>query len=148
MRTLSEHRGFPFGVPALGGIVVAHEEPGVVRQVQQLSNRPEQRVRIAAGEVATRGANIRHEKRVTHEDRIANLIGRVRRCMSGNIQRSRRQAPNRECLVFAKQVVELGAVKAEFRLQIEQLLEDALNGANVLSNRNPAAKLAAQIMRC
>ena len=51
-------------------------------------------------------------------------------------------------LVFAEQMVELGAVRAEFRLKIEKLLEDALNGANVFANRNLSTKLAPQIMRC
>jgi hypothetical protein len=105
-------------------------------------------VGIAAGEVAACGTDIWHEKRVAHEDRIANLVGRVRGGVARHIQRFCRQATDGKLLVFAEKMVELGPVYMKLGLEIKKLLEDPLNGANVLSNCNPAAKLAAQIMRC
>jgi hypothetical protein len=67
--------------------------------------------------------------------------------MTRHVQRLCGQARDRECLVLAKQVVELGAVYPEFRLKIKQRPEHALNRADVLADRNLAAQLGAQIMR-
>jgi hypothetical protein len=64
--------GFPLDVAAVRAVVVAHEEPRVVGQAEDLLDRVVERAGIAAGEVGARRAAVGHEQRVADEGRVAH----------------------------------------------------------------------------
>ncbi len=57
------------------------------------------------------------------------------------------QGTDMEDLVGLEQVIELGAVEAKLRLQVEDVLEGALDAADAFADGNAAAQLPAQIGR-
>ncbi len=67
--------------------------------------------------------------------------------MAGDVQGGGLEVADHERLVRGEQVIELRAVDAEFRLQIEQGLEHALHLADRLADGDLAAQFAAQIRR-
>ncbi|MNW15768.1 hypothetical protein D3C71_2143820 [compost metagenome] len=64
-------------------------------------------MRIAAGEVAARRADIRHEHRVAHEGGVANQVGHVGRRMARHVDGRGGKRADLEGLAIGEQAAEL-----------------------------------------
>ncbi len=135
------------GLPPRGRIVVAEIEQRLGRQRQDAPHRLEQRAGIAAGKVAARGADVGHEQRIPHEDRIGprggigDPVGDVGGGVAGHVQGGGLQAPDGKRLAIGEQVAELRAVggqvgrvedAAEFPLDLRDSGADAHQPAEAL----------------
>ncbi|MNF73320.1 hypothetical protein D3C84_553170 [compost metagenome] len=100
-------------------VVMAHEQPGRIRQLEQLADRAEQQPRIATGEIATGGAVVGHEQGVADEGRIADHIGHAGRGMPGRMDGAGFEVADPEALAVTQQAVELAAIGGELGSGIE-----------------------------
>ena len=109
--------------------------------------RPEQTPGIPTGKVSACSAEIGHEKRVAHKDRIADLIGQVRWGVAERRDRDCRHPADTECFTVGKQMIEVTAIRRKVRSQIKNLLESLLNLGNLLPDGRSAAQLVLEIVR-
>ena len=104
-------------------------------------------MRVAAGKVAARGTHIGHEEGVADEHRVADAIGHVGGGVAGDMHGAGGEGADVECFAVGKQVAELGAVELELRLEVEDLLEHALHGADAFADGDGSAQLPLQVGR-
>ncbi|MNP43264.1 hypothetical protein D3C76_1370730 [compost metagenome] len=72
---------------ALGRVVVADVEAHAGGEGQQLVDRGEHLVGVAAGKVTAGGADVRHEQGIADQDQVvADQVGHVRRGMARHMQ--------------------------------------------------------------
>ena len=95
--------------------------------------------RIAAGEVAAGGAEIRHENRIANEHSIPNDVGDTGWRVARRMQHAGLQAADFERLAIGPKVIELRAICREFRAKVQQFAERNLH----LINRAADSDLAA-----
>src|SRR3546814_6192029 len=117
------------------------------RQRQDLADRAVELARVAAGEVAARGAVVRHEERVAYEGGIADDVGRAGGGMARRVHHAGFEGADREGLAVLEQLVELAPVRSEARFRVEDLLEHALHDVYAGADGGAAAELCLQIRR-
>ena len=128
-------------------IVMAHEEARLVGQGVDFLDRAVERRRIAAGEVAARGAEIGHEQRVADKAGIADMIDLTGRRMARRPDRLGLEPADLEALAILEQMVELRAVMGKARPGIEDLAEHVLHLADMIADADPAAEMFLDIGR-
>ncbi len=144
---LLAHRGFPGVVVATRRlVVVAHEQPRVVGQLQQPLDRTIELVCVAAREIGARSAVVRHEQRVADEHGVANLVGQVRRRMARRVQDLDDEFPNAERFAVREQAVKIAAVGPQV-FGVEHGPEDSLHVLDVLADADPRAGFGFDVRR-
>ena len=123
---------------------MAQEHPGFVRQGEKFLNRLIELAGIAAGKIAARSAEVRHEECIADEQGIADMKahagGRVARRPDGPGV----EIANLEKLAILEKVIELRPISTEGRLGSEQLAKDALDLLHILANGDFPAELGFQ----
>jgi hypothetical protein len=130
-----------------GAVVVAHEEPHVVGQAQDLLDRVVERAGIAAGEIGTGRAAIGHEQRVADEGRVAHHMGHAGRRVAGRVDREGAHAADHVGVAILEQRVELAAVALELGAFVEDLAEGVLHHGDVAADADLAAELLLDVGR-
>jgi hypothetical protein len=105
--TLASYGAFPGGWATVGHVVVAREKAGVIRQGQDALDRAPERMCIASRKIATRRAEIGHEKRIMYEGGIADHVGNGRRGVTGREQHARLEIADVEDIAVGEQPVPL-----------------------------------------
>ena len=86
---------------------MANKDARLIRQGQDLLDRLEQHFRRPTGKIASRGAEIRHEQRVTDKCRVSDHICHAGGCMAGRVENIATHLPNMEAVAIAEQSIEL-----------------------------------------
>ena len=120
---------------------MAHEKAGLVGQGVDFLDRLIERGRIAAGEVAAGGAEIRHGERVADKGRIADMVDHAGGRMARRPDRLGVQSADLEGFPIGEEVPELRAVTGKTRFGIEQVAEHFLDVRDMAANADLAAQL-------
>ncbi|MCW0466726.1 hypothetical protein NB705_003799 [Xanthomonas sacchari] len=115
-------------------IVVAHEHARRLRQRVQPLDRTVQRGRVAAGEIAARGAAVGHEQRIAREQRIADQVGDAVAGVAWHGDHLRLHITDREALAIGEQVIE-AAARLRVRVQAELRRETGAHLADAVADR-------------
>ncbi|CEE78461.1 conserved hypothetical protein [Xanthomonas citri pv. citri] len=115
-------------------IVVADEHAGALRQRVQALDRRKQLAGIAAREIATRRARIRHEQRVARKQRIADQIRNAVAGVAGHRDDACFDTAKLEALVIGEQMIELRAIGTEVVRQCVLRGKGSLHLANSLAD--------------
>ena len=147
-RLLFAHGGLPgiFFAPRRL-VVVADENPRVIRQCQDLLDRIEQCRRRAAGKIATRGSEIGHEQRVADKGGIADHIGQTGRRMARRVHHLAAQLADMEAVALLEQGIKLRPVALKLAAFVEHLAEGVLHHGDLVANADLAAQMVLQIGR-
>ena len=127
---------------------MAHENPCLVRQREDLLDRIVEHLGRAAGKVAPRRAEIWHEQRIAHKGGITDHIGQAGGRMTGRVQHIAAHLADHEGIALGKKLVELAAVALELRALVEDLAECILHNLNPVADADLAPDTFLQVWRC
>ena len=104
---LASHGAFPTGRATSRHVVMAREQARVIGQGQDAFDCTPERVCVASGKIATRRAEIRHEKRIMYEGDVAHDVSNRRQSMARGEQDVRLQIADVEDIAVGEQPVPL-----------------------------------------
>src|SRR4029453_17889145 len=140
--SLGRYCRFPYILIASGCLViVAQLEAGFRRERQYLSNGAIELSCIAAREIGTGCAVVRHEERIPDESCIADDIGHAGRRVAGGVHGVSFDRAELERVAILEEAIELAAVALELGAGIEDLSEGVLNEGNLLADAKPSPEL-------
>src|SRR5690606_36854587 len=134
-------------VPPRRLIVMAQEYPGLRRQAQHLLDGPVQRAGIAAREIATGGAVVRHEQGIANKGGIPDHECQAGWRVAWRVPSPAVQIADGEGAAVLKRAVKLAAVPGKLGASIEGLAKDFLDIRNSGADNGLAAKPFMEIRR-
>ena len=116
-------------------VIVAQEQPGFGRKVEQPPDRAEELVRAAAREIGPRGAEVGHEQGVADERRVADPVGDIGRGVAGDVEHLDGHLADLDAVAVGQQPVEI-AMAGHGKFDAEHRSERGLDVAHSLADRD------------
>ena len=129
---LLRHRAHVVILTTFGCVIVAHQQPGFVRQFKYLLQGSVKRSRVATREIAAGGSVVGHEQGVPDKSKVIEDIGYAGCRVSGRMQHPTAAVAKADALVVFEQPIELTAVHCH--IQLKRAGEPLLNLSDPLAD--------------